>query len=229
MNHNFILTGCDTDSIMICNRDGGEITVEQREELLNEVNSLFPEYIKFADDGYYKSVLYFKAKNYILYDGKKIKYKGSSLKSSTLEPALKQFIDETVKCLIEDRQQDVLEVYNSYVKQIYTITKDNIKQWSSKKTLTDKVYNSERLNERKLLEAVGTAEYSPGDRVFVFFNEDDGLSLVENFTEGCYNKERLLEKLYKVSRRFEVVTDMSNCFNYKLKKNKKLLNDFFNT
>lgn len=225
MNHNFNLVNSDTDSIMVCKSNGDEFTKQERENLLNEINGMFPEYIKFADDGYFSSVICFKAKNYILFDGSKIKYKGSSLKSSTLEISLKEYIDETVKCLLEDRQGDVLNVYHKYVVAIHNVNKNTIKQWSSKKTLTEKVYNSDRLTKRKLLEAVEGAEYSPGDKVFVYFNDIDGLSLVENFKEGCYNKERLLEKLYKVSTRFSAVINTEEFKNYKLKKNKRDLQE----
>lgn len=227
---NYKITAVDTDGMFFNKEDGSKFTEEEQDELVSKINNVFPEKIKWELGGYYQTIITLKAKNYILFspDGI-IKYKGSSLKSSTLEPALKLYIDETVKCLLEDRHQDVLAVYNKYVKEIYNINKDNIKQWSSKKTLTDKVYNSDRLNEKKLLEAVGTAEYSPGDKVFVFFNDLDGLSLVENFKEGCYNKDRLLDKLFKVSKRFSSVINTEEMVNFKLKKNKKQIENLFIT
>lgn len=222
----FKIANVDTDSFSCYKEEFLDISKEERESLLIELNSIMPSGVIWEDDGYYKTVIVFKAKNYVLFseDGK-IKYKGSSLKSSTLEISLKEYIDETVKCLLEDRQADVLNVYHKYVVAIHNVNKDTIKQWSSKKTLTEKVYNSDRLTERKLLEAVEGAEYSPGDKVFVYFNDIDSLSLVENFKEGCYNKERLLEKLYKVSTRFSAVINTEEFKNYKLKKNKRDLQE----
>ena len=81
--HNFILGPVDTDSISICKPAGAPFTEEEMQSLLDEINSYFPEHIKYADDGYFPRCVALKAKNYILYDGKKIKIKGSSLKAST--------------------------------------------------------------------------------------------------------------------------------------------------
>ncbi|NJO65080.1 MAG: hypothetical protein HC836_45320 [Richelia sp. RM2_1_2] len=52
--------------------------------------------------GIFEKVIIFKAKNYILWDGKKVKSKGSALRSGNREVALKEFINETVKILLED-------------------------------------------------------------------------------------------------------------------------------
>lgn len=64
----FELVNCDTDSISFCRRDGGEITDSEREKLLNDLNSLFPNQILWEDDGYFKTMIVVKAKNYIMYD-----------------------------------------------------------------------------------------------------------------------------------------------------------------
>ena len=225
--YNFKLVNADTDSIMVCKPDQSEFTSEEQERLLEELNSIFPETINWEQEGdLIKKVVVFKAKNYILYDGKKIKYKGSSLKSSTLESGLKEFIDESVKCLLEDRQEDFTNVYNKYVKILHNIqTKEEMKKWCSKKTLTEKVYDSDRLNETKILQAIQGAEYSHGDKIWVYFDNLDNLVLIENFKPNDYNVSKLLEKLYKCVLRFCDVVDTSQCLNYKLKRNKKLLEE----
>lgn len=220
----FQLTSVDTDSIAFRKQDHGEFSEEERVLLLKDLNSLYPELIRFTDDGYYKASLVFAAKNYILYDGEKIKYKGSALKSSTLETALKQFIDAMVKSILngEELKQQV-SIYHEWVKKIFAIDKTNIKDWASKKTLTEKVFSSPRTNEKKILEAVKGLEYAEGDKVWVFFTKNDALSAIENFEEKNYNVDKLLEKLYKCVKRFDTVLDITPFKNYKLKKNKAFL------
>src|ERR1044072_6629508 len=66
---NFKVFGCDTDSIIFSKRDGSEISEQEQQSILDKVNSLFPDKIKFEDDGYYPSVIVFKAKNYVLFGG----------------------------------------------------------------------------------------------------------------------------------------------------------------
>ena len=224
--HNFCLVNADTDSIMFAKSDTTSFSKEERELLLEEINNILPEYIKFADDGYYTSTLVFKAKNYVLLkeDGK-IKYKGSALKSSTLEEGCKRLIDDVVKALLYDKKEEILTIYQSYVKQVSNIkTQDEMKPWCSKKTLSETTYKSQRTNETNVIKAIQGTEYTLNDKIWVFFNQNDDLTLIEHF-EGEYAIDRLLEKLYTTMKRFEDVIDFSIIKNYKLKKNKKELNE----
>lgn len=100
--HDFKLVNADTDSISVCPSKDALITENERKALLNELNGLFPERIKFEDDGYYKKVIVLKIKNYVIqtFDGI-IKKKGSSIKSPAKEPALQNFIDEIIGVLLK--------------------------------------------------------------------------------------------------------------------------------
>lgn len=221
MNNN-ILTGFDTDSIMICKPDQSVWSDEERRAFLQALNAQFPSTITFADDGYYPKALVLKAKNYVLFDGKKIKYKGSALKSSTLETAYKDFIKDIVESIIYERN-DYTAVYMKYVNEIMSITTaEQMKRYSSKKTLSDTTFESKRANETKIVEAIKDSEYRKYDRVWLFYKNDDTLCLAERF-DGDYNKERLLKKLFNASRRFAKVIDVSGMINYSLKKNYKIL------
>lgn len=220
MSHNFIIPSGDTDSIMISKSSGEPFLKEEQEALLTELNSLFPENIEWAHDGYFPRVIIFKAKNYVLYDGINLKFKGSSLKSPTLEPALLEFIDTIIKSMIEDRK-DYKDIYQRYVKEINDVK--DIKRWCSRKTISEKTLTSSRTNESKVRDAVVDSEYVEGDRIYTFFNSKDELVLVENFNKD-YNKEKLLEKLFKASGRFTTVLDKNTFINYKLKRNQKALN-----
>lgn len=218
--HGFTLVNADTDSISFCLPDGGEIPKDKQTELLADLNKLFPERIKFENDGYYLTVIVVKIKNYILWDGKKLKYKGSAIKASTKEPALKQFIKDIIQCIIDNRT-DYQAVYGKYVLEILNVK--DITRWASRKTITDKVLKGERTNETKVKDAIENSEYVEGDRAHFYFKEDESLGLVENF-DGKYNVNRLLKKLFDTSKVFSTVLDTKSLFvNYTLKKNSNLL------
>ena len=224
-NNNFIISNVDTDAISFCKQDMSFISKEERQQLLENLNSIYDAEIKFTDDGYFPKFIVLKAKNYIMYDGKKIKLKGSALKSSTLEPKfkalLKEFIDAIV--FIDDRDElmhKLLNIYEVYVKEIALIK--DITPWAKKMTLSEKTYESERENEQKVIRAISGKEFKEGDKVYVFFKENKELCLVQDFT-GDYDKDVYYEKLYKTAKRFETILDVSQFKNYKLKKNKSLL------
>lgn len=222
-NHNFKIVGGDTDSIMFCKQDESPFTLEERKSLIAEINSLLPEMIKYDSDGCFKRVIYLKAKNYIMIDetGKKI-VKGSSLKSSTLEPILKNLLNDMVNSLIEKTDKDeLISIYNKYVKMSLAIT--DIKPWSKKLQLSPTTFNSTRTNETKIVDAIKGSEYKSGDRIYVYTKDNGELALAENF-DGCYNLDTYLEKIYKTSQRFSTILPTKEMFiNYKLKKNKALL------
>lgn len=218
-NKGFQIVNADTDSISFCTSDQSDISTDTQSLLLKDVNSLFPERIRFEHDGVYKKIIVVKAKNYILWDGKKLKYKGSAIKASTKEPALKEFIQRLIDSILYDKN-NYSDIYNEYVKEIFHIK--DMKRWVTRKTITDKVLNAKRTNEQKVLDAIKNSEYSEGDRAYFYFREDGSLSLVEKF-DGQYDKEKLLEKLFKTAKTFNTVLDMNQFPNYKLVRNKALL------
>jgi hypothetical protein len=160
-----------------------------------------------------------KAKNYVLDDGKKIKVKGSALKAPMKELALQDFINQTIKYLLKDQQDKILELYQDYVVQIFNI--DDITKWVVKKTISDKVLNPERTNEQKVLDAIAGSDLKEGDRAFFYFDVNSNLKLAENWDHD-HDVETLLEKLYKTVSVFETVIDKTQYPNYSLKKNMNL-------
>jgi len=220
------IVNADTDSISFAKSNEGEFSEAECDELLADLNAQYPEKIKFEDDGLFKRVCVLKAKNYILYDGKKIKIKGSALKATTKSPALKEFINKIIEYMIHTpgmQQEDILGIYTSYVKEISNI--QEIKRWAARKTISDKVLNSERTNESKLRDAIEGTEIVEGDRCYVYYTPENELKLVQDF-DGNYNKDRLYQNLYDTAWVFESVLDCEMLFtNYKLKKNKKLLEE----
>lgn len=223
--HDFVLVNADTDSISFCKKDNTPFTEEETESLLNEVNSLFPERINFENDGVFKKVIVIKAKNYVLWDGKKMKTKGSALKATTKEPALRELIDRIIYEILEDKS-DIVKIYNDYIKEALNVK--DMKRWASRKSITEAVLNPERTNEQKVADALEGEEFQPGDRRYFYFKSDGSLSLLENF-DGDYDKYKLIEKIWKTIQIFSTVLDVSILPKYHLKTKRKLLdeNEFF--
>lgn len=214
-----ILANCDTDSISVCKRDGTEFSKEEQDKLINELNNLFPKRIRWEPDGIFPTVIVLAAKNYILFDGKKIKLKGSSLKDAKTEKALKEFKQKIIEAMVFDTNH-YQDIYNAYIKEAMNVT--DINRWSSKKTISSKVLTSERTNEAKIRDAIEGSEYSEGDKAFVYFKSDGSLNLAEKF-DGDYDRTRVLEKIFNTTKVFKNVIEPGTFINYKLKKNQKAL------
>lgn len=220
------IVNADTDSISFCKHDESPITEEEQVKLLAHLNSQYPDKIKFENDGFFPTVCVLKAKNYILYDGKKIKVKGSAIKAKTKCPALQEFINKIIDLLVYDKDINLklMDLYKTYVREIVAIK--DIKRWSARKTISERTLNSERTNESRIRDALKDTEYVEGDRAYFFFKDKDTLELVERF-DGVYDKKRLLKNLYDTVWVFESVIDCELLFaNYALKKHEKLLVQF---
>lgn len=219
--YNFDIGPTDTDSISFCKQDHSPFPSSEIKSLLKELNDISPDMMVWEDDGYYKTVIAVRAKNYILQkqDGTII-YKGNSIKAPMKEIALREFI----KCIIDEilnGTENFTKVYNEYIKEIMNIK--DISRWSSKKTITPAVLNPKRTTEQKIKDTLVGTEYVEGDKIRVFFKSDESLCLQEKF-DGDYHKDRMLEKLYDTAFLFDTILITENLFiNYKLKKNKKLL------
>lgn len=223
-NKGFKIVNGDTDGLIFCKEDNSEITNEK--ELLNELNSLLPEKIQFESDGTYKRVIVLKAKNYILFDGQRVTYKGSAIKATSKESALKELIKELLDAMLNGNY-DFVSIYNKYVKEIMDLK--DINRWTSKKTISSKVLEANRTNELLIKQAISGTEYQEGDKAYFYYKSDGTLSLAEKY-DGDYDKDRLLEKLYKTaSGTFETVIDPKIFINYKLKRSKSALNDLINS
>lgn len=218
------IVNADTDSFSFTT--GNKFPSGAFTEWIKELNSLFPEKIRWEDDGTYDSVIVVKSKNYVLRDAKtgKIKIKGSALKATMKEPALIKFIDQVINLLLDGRQDDIGELYSSYVRDIHTIDHNTIGLWASKKTVTKSVLQPKRTNESRIKDSIEQAKkvVQEGDKIFVFFKDDTTLSICEAF-DGTYSKKKLLGKLYQTINVFSTIIDVSKFPNYTLKKNCKQL------
>lgn len=223
--HNLKLCNLDTDSISVCKLDGSPFSEEEQENLLKELNSIMPSQISWDDDGYYTKFIVLMAKNYVLYDGKKVTYKGSAIKAKGKAPALqlmiKQFIDVLLYTSDELQHIELQRLYLNIAKEISSIS--DIKRWASRKTLSATTFSSERTNETKIIDAIVGTDYVEGDRIYTYYKEDGSLGLVEHF-DGKYDKVKLWKDLYNNVQTFEAILPIKELFvNYSLKKNQRLL------
>lgn len=230
--HDFKVVGADTDSIMFCKKNMEPFSELEQDNLLNELNTLLPSKIRFEHDGIFSRVVYLKAKNYVMVDSKgKRKIKGSALKSATLEPIFKLFLNEMVDLLIDDKQDLLVSVYERYVAMIENIT--DITPWCKKQTLSKTTYDSPRKNESNVIDAIKGKEYGPGDKIYLITTvkmEPTGelykvgankgqpkmkkvkvLVLKEDFA-GEYDKITYYDKLYKCIQRFKTVLPIKEMF-----------------
>lgn len=222
--NNFKLVNCDTDSISFCKQNGEPISQDERATLLKDLNSYYPEKIRFADDGYYPKVVVLKAKNYILLkENGKLIFKGSGLRASTKEKALQEFLQAVGKYLIYDLTNDLPKLYNDYIIKCFNInSKEDMSPWSFRKTITEKVLTPKRTNESKVLDAIEGEEVSEGDRRWFYFTTDGSLKLIDNFNND-YDPYKLIAKVYNTLKIFSAVVDMSQFTKYHLKGKRKEL------
>lgn len=218
--NNFQLVNCDTDSIMVCKSDGKPFTKDERKIHLQALNGSFPDLINWEEEDYFSKVIILKAKNYIMKNEEgKLIIKGSALKSSKTSIALKEFINEIIISILEDKN-DYIEVYNKYLLEIKNVKEIN--RWAKKITITEKVLNAERTNEQKVLDAIENSDYNEGDKVYCYYAENDELKLAENFN-GDYSRTRLIKALFDTSKVFQNILGKEVFKNYSLKRNKKEL------
>lgn len=245
--HNFILGPVDTDSVAFCKPDMSPFSEEEQNDLIDEINAMMPELIKYAHDGYYHTCVVLKAKNYILYDGKKIKLRGSSIRDQKKEPALKEMIDKMIECLVFDGKEKMVGIYEDYIKEAYNVT--DIGRWCTKKTITKAVLNcakdpKARLNERKVYDAVSHVPgLQEGDKVYLYpcitsleiirtelkngkirekINKTVGLK-VSDLWDNDQDKDKLVERVIDTVQIFSNVFDTETFTDYSLVRNKLAL------
>jgi DNA polymerase elongation subunit (family B) len=94
--HGCTILEADTDGIYL----SSEKYFDQPDALLALVTPILPPGIELEYDGRYTAMFCYKAKNYALYDGKKITLRGSALRSRGIEPYLKKLSDQLIHFLV---------------------------------------------------------------------------------------------------------------------------------
>ncbi len=94
--HGCTMLEADTDGIYL----SSEKYFGEPETLLGLVAPILPEGIELEYDGHYAAMWCYKAKNYALYDGKKVTLRGSALRSRGIEPFLKKLSECLINYLV---------------------------------------------------------------------------------------------------------------------------------
>jgi len=104
----------DTDGIYLSSEKGWE----DPEALLQQVKRVLPEGVELEYDGSYEAMFCYKAKNYALYDGRKVIIRGSALKSRGTEPYLKSLTYLLIEYLLGVTDESPLDRMQAYHREI---------------------------------------------------------------------------------------------------------------
>jgi DNA polymerase elongation subunit (family B) len=115
--HGCTILEADTDGIYL----SSEKYFEHPDALLNLVAPIMPEGIELEYDGKYAAMFCYKAKNYALYDGKKITLRGSALRSRGTEPFLKKLTDQLIHFLVGATTESPLGRLEDYRKKLVVL------------------------------------------------------------------------------------------------------------
>jgi DNA polymerase elongation subunit (family B) len=115
----FARNGC---TILEADTDGIYLSSERYftgpEQLLALVASTLPPGIELEFDGAYEAMFCYKAKNYALFDGRRIILRGSALRSRGIEPYLKRLTDELIRHLLGIGQVSPRELVEDYRRRL---------------------------------------------------------------------------------------------------------------
>lgn len=228
--YNFVIPNGDTDSITFCKPDFLGLSEEEQRDLIEEINHVSPEYMDWEPDGYFKCVIVLKSKNYILLDqNNKITLKGSGLKDSKKEIALKELMSEVIDGLLYEKN-NLQAVYDKYKAEALNV--QDITRWSVKKTVSKKLLESDRKNETDVVDALSGLDLREGDKYLIYnavdgqrqihvkgepqFYKKTGLPKMEPNTflkraelwSGDQDTEHLLDRIWKTLQIFGAVVDL---------------------
>lgn len=241
----YTIVNVDTDSFSITN--GNLINEDEFFKELKELNSLYPDLIKWEPDGIYEKVIVIRAKNYILLRDGKIKIKGSAITDQKKEPALAEMLERMVSALLEDEKTALPILYKSYIKEAMNIK--DIKRWCVKKTITKSVLKPARLTERKILNAMEEiidldiqSQFQEGDKIWLYnaiigqiqdeakgkkiFYKDGRPKMIDNCIlrdyrvfDGEYDNIHYVNRVHDTVNILSNVLDMTQFIDYSKKSN----------
>ncbi len=109
-----VILEADTDGIYVAAPD----YFESPDKLLERVAPVLPEGIDLEYDGAFEAMFCYKAKNYALYDGRKVTIRGSALRSRGIEPYLKDLTDSFIRHLLGVEPESPLKKAQVYRERI---------------------------------------------------------------------------------------------------------------
>lgn len=138
--HGCTILEADTDGIYLSSAQ----YFETPEVLLALVETILPEGIELEYDGRYEAMFCYKAKNYALYDGKKITLRGSALRSRGMEPFLKRLSDQLIRYLLGAETESPMIKVEDYRKRLPTRSMP-VEELAKREALSQNPDNYERL------------------------------------------------------------------------------------
>ena len=112
--HGCTILEADTDGIYL----SSERHYPAPEALLALVTPILPAGIELEYDGRYAAMFCYKAKNYALYDGRKITLRGSALRSRGTEPFLKNLSDRLIQFLVGATSESPAGLIEDYQRRL---------------------------------------------------------------------------------------------------------------
>lgn len=240
--HDWVLVNIDTDSLSFAKKDGSKFTEEEFKQIHKEINQIM--YSEWEDDGQFERFVVVKAKNYVMKENGKIKYKGSSITDAKKEPAIREMMTRLLDNFV-DGNYKYKDLYQEYINEACNIK--DISRWCVKKSISEKLLEGNDSSKKRVLAALEGKDFQVGNKVFLF-NDIDGMKpevkngeivilkstgkpkmvenqiyrLQEDFT-GSYDKWHYIERLYDSMKIFETILDMDKIVKYHLKSNRSLL------
>jgi DNA polymerase, archaea type len=115
--HGCTILEADTDGIYL----SSEKHFDNPDALLAEVVPILPPGIELEYDGRYRAMFCYKAKNYALFDGRKITLRGSALRSRGIEPYLKKLTNQLIRFLLGASTESPLAMAEEYRKKLVAL------------------------------------------------------------------------------------------------------------
>jgi DNA polymerase elongation subunit (family B) len=112
--HGCTILEADTDGIYLSSSE----FFARPEALLGKVVGVLPPGIELEYDGRYEAMFCYKAKNYALYDGKKVIIRGSALRSRGIEPYLKKLGNQLIRFLLGVSTESPMTLLTDYRVQL---------------------------------------------------------------------------------------------------------------
>jgi predicted YcjX-like family ATPase len=183
-----------------------------------------------------------------MFDGTKMKLKGSSIKDQKKERALSEMLNLMLKDIIENDGLELVSIYEKYIKE--ALNPADIKRWSQKKTITKAVLNcgtddDARKNEKDVYDAISGKPVQEGDKVYVYpailgkqvevktfkngntkekVTLETGLKTVEDWKDD-HCVEKLVKRVVDTTEILANVVDTNIFIDYSIKKNQSLLEE----
>jgi DNA polymerase elongation subunit (family B) len=221
--HNGTVIEVDTDGIFFIPPDN--VTGEEAErKFVEHLSETLPEGINLGFSGRFKKIMSYKKKNYALLDyHNRVFIKGSSLISRSIERFGRSYIQQCIDCILNDRIQDLHELYIELEKTIREhgidigdFSKTDMIKESLEEYTGDVKEGKRNRSAAYELALRSSRKYKQGSRIrYYITGSDANVKGFENAKEAHEwdanfpdeNTEYYLKRLEEFSKKFEIFFD----------------------